>query len=270
MASCGFGASRRTMPIFFCAPESIESEIDGCIDFALAVLKTFGFEKYTVDLSTWDPDKRSDYSGEAEDWKRAQGALETVLKRRGIDFRLIPGEAAFYGPKIDFKLIDAIGRSWQLTTIQFDFNLPEKFGLEYVAEDGQRRRPFMVHRALLGSLERFFGVLIEHYAGAFPLWLAPEQVRVLPIGEKQLDAAVALVATLQAAGFRVRVDRSADKIGAKIREAQVEKIPYMFVLGGREVEQGTVSVRSRTAGDLGAMSVDAVTQRLNEEIAARR
>ncbi len=253
----------------FCAPESIESEIDGCIDFALAVLKTFGFEKYTVDLSTWDPDKRSDYSGEAEDWKRAQGALETVLKRRGIDFRLIPGEAAFYGPKIDFKLIDAIGRSWQLTTIQFDFNLPEKFGLEYVAEDGQRRRPFMVHRALLGSLERFFGILIEHYAGKFPLWLSPVQVKILTITDAQADAAQGLARRLEDAGLRTALDLRPEKVGAKVRDATLEKIPYMVVLGPKDLAAGVLSVRLRDGRQVGGLKEEDFMTKLKAEIAGK-
>ena len=249
-----------------CTPEQIESEIERTVAFALGMWRAFGFTEIRAYLAT----KPAKAVGDPARWEQATRSLEQALRAQNIPFEVDEGGGAFYGPKIDLKVKDAIGREWQMSTIQFDFNLPERFKLAYHGDDGKEHQPYMVHRALLGSLERFFGVLIEHYAGAFPLWLAPEQVRVLPIGEKQLDAAVALVATLQAAGFRVRVDRSADKIGAKIREAQVEKIPYMFVLGGREVEQGTVSVRSRTAGDLGAMSVDAVTQRLNEEIAARR
>ncbi len=177
----------------FCAPESVESEIEGCLDFALAVFKAFGFERFAVELSTWDSANASQYSGEAADWESAQGALEKVLKARGIPFRVIRGEAAFYGPKIDVKVIDAIGRPWQLSTVQFDFNLPTRFGLEYIAADGARRRPVMVHRALLGSVERFFGILVEHYAGAFPLWLAPVQARVLTLSEAQVPEGKALV-----------------------------------------------------------------------------
>ena len=254
----------------FCAPESIESEIDGCIDFALAALQTFGFEKYAVDLSTWDPGKRSDYSGAAADWERAQGALETVLKRRGLDFRLIPGEAAFYGPKIDFKLIDAIGRSWQLTTIQFDFNLPEKFALEYVAEGGGRRRPCMVHRALLGSLERFFGILIEHYAGKFPLWLSPVQVKILTLTDAQADAAGGLAQRLQAAGLRVAVDLRPEKVAAKVRDAALEKAPYMVVLGPQDVAAGALSVRLRDGRRVSGIREEDFVAKLKAEIIAKR
>jgi len=168
----------------FCTPEQIEDEIVGCIDFALAVLHTFGFTDFQVELSTWDPKDRQTYLGSDENWELANRSLENALQRRNIPYKVIPGEAAFYGPKIDVKLVDAIGRLWQLSTVQFDFNLPERFGLEYVAENGTRKRPVMVHRALYGSVERFFGVLIEHYAGAFPVWLAPVQVVMVPISER--------------------------------------------------------------------------------------
>jgi threonyl-tRNA synthetase len=191
------------------------------------------------------------------------------LESEQIPYVMDEGGGAFYGPKIDLKVKDAIGREWQMSTIQFDFNLPERFQLAYHGDDGKEHRPYMVHRALLGSLERFFGVLVEQYAGAFPLWLAPEQVRILPISEKQMEAAGALAAALENEDLRVRVDRSAEKIGAKIRNAQMEKIPYMLILGGREVEQGTVSVRSRTAGDLGAMRLEEVVSRLRAEVASK-
>ena len=173
----------------FCTPGQIEDEIVGCIDFALAVLKTYGFDQYEVDLSTWDPNDRKDFLGRDEQWEMANRSLENALQRRNIQYKIIPGEAAFYGPKIDVKLVDAIGRLWQLSTIQFDFNLPQRFDLEYVGEDGQRHQPLMVHRALYGSMERFFGVLIEHYAGAFPVWLSPVQAVVIPISERHADYA---------------------------------------------------------------------------------
>ena len=229
----------------FCAPESVESEIEGCLDFALAVFKAFGFDQYAVEVSTWDPANASQYSGSAADWESAQGALEKVLKARGIDYRLIRGEAAFYGPKIDVKVIDAIGRSWQLSTVQFDFNLPARFGLEYVAADGSRRRPVMVHRALLGSVERFFGILVEHYAGAFPLWLAPVQVRVLTLSEAQSAEGKALVERLKRAGLRADLESRPETVGKKIRETTLEKIPYAVVLGPKDVAAGTLSVRLR-------------------------
>src|ERR1035437_255381 len=184
----------------FCAPDQIESEVEGCVDFELAVFKTYGFEKYAMEVSTWDPEKKSDYSGEAEEWDRATKALENVLTRRGIPYKLIKGEAAFYGPKIHMNLIDAIGRPWQLSTVQFDFNLPKKFNMEFVGSDGARHRPLMVHRALYGSIERFFGILIEHYAGNFPLWLAPVQVKILTLTDAQIPPAEELKKTLEAAG----------------------------------------------------------------------
>jgi len=179
------------------------------------------------------------------------------------------GGGAFYGPKIDLKVKDVIGREWQVSTIQFDFNETRRFDMTYHGDDGKEHRPYMVHRALLGSLERFFGLLIEQYGGAFPLWLAPEQVRILPISEKQLAAAETLAETLRQSDLRVTVDRSSEKIGAKIRDAQMQKIPYMFVLGAREAEQGTVSVRSRARGDLGAMKVEEIVGKLCEEVASK-
>ena len=249
----------------FCTPDQIESEVEGCIDFALEVFRAFGFTKYAMEVSTWDPAKRADYSGEAADWERAQAALENVLKRRGIAYKLCVGEAAFYGPKIDVKLIDAIGRSWQLSTVQFDFNLPKKFELEFVSNDGSRRQPLMVHRALYGSIERFFGILIEHYAGNFPLWLSPVQVKILTLTDEQAGAAQALEGRLKAAGLRVCVDLRPEKIGAKIRDAQLEKIPYMVVLGPKDVAAGTLAVRLRSGKQIfGVVEADLVGRLLNE------
>jgi threonyl-tRNA synthetase len=190
----------------FCTPEQIESEIEGCLDFALDVLKDFGFTDSVTELSTWNPDDRKNFVGSEEQWNLATRSLENVLQRRKIDYKIIPGEAAFYGPKIDIKLVDAIGRLWQLSTIQFDFNLPQRFNLEYVAEDGSRRQPLMVHRALYGSVERFFGVLIEHYAGAFPVWLSPVQAVMIPISERHAPYANQVAAQLKAVGVWVQVD----------------------------------------------------------------
>src|SRR5271156_5346507 len=250
----------------FCTPSQIEAEVQGCVDFAFAVMKNFGFEKFEVELSDWDAAHPENYAGKPEDWKRATDALANTMNRMNIPYKKIEGEAAFYGPKIDIKLIDAIGRPWQLTTVQFDFNLPARFDLEYVGEDGGRHQPLMVHRALLGSVERFFGMLIEHYAGAFPVWLAPVQVSVLPLSEKIADYAALVTEKLKAAGFRVHLDARNEKLQAKIRDAQMEKIPYMLVLGGKEAEAGTASVRHRTKGDQGAIPLDQFIANLRAEL----
>src|SRR5437660_276803 len=204
----------------FSIPSQIESEVEACVDFAFAVMKNFGFDKFEVELSDWDSAHPENYAGKPEDWRRATAALAATMKRMNIPYQAIAGEAAFYGPKIDVKLIDAIGRPWQLTTVQFDFNLPARFGLQYVAEDGAKHQPLMVHRALLGSVERFFGILIEHYAGAFPLWLAPVQVEVCPVSEKVADYAKHVTETLRRHNLRVHLDDRNEKLPAKIRDAQ--------------------------------------------------
>jgi threonyl-tRNA synthetase len=229
----------------FCTPQQIEDEIVGCMDFALAVLNTFGFTEYQVELSTWDPKDRKNFLGTDEQWELANRSLENAMKRRDVSYKIIPGEAAFYGPKIDVKLVDAIGRLWQLSTIQFDFNLPQRFDLEYVGEDGQRHQPLMVHRALWGSVERFFGVLIEHYAGAFPLWLSPVQVVVVPISERHHEYAEKVGTQLREAGARVHVDSRNEKMNAKIREHALQKTPYIAVVGDKEAQAGSVNVRTR-------------------------
>jgi threonyl-tRNA synthetase len=229
----------------FCTPEQIEDEVIGCIDFALAVLKTYGFERYEVELSTWDPNDRKSFVGSEEQWELAQHSLENCLKKRNIPYKAIPGEAAFYGPKIDVKLVDAIGRLWQLSTVQFDFNLPQRFGLEYVGEDGQRHQPLMVHRALYGSVERFFGVLIEHYAGAFPVWLSPVQTVVIPISERHVEYANKVADELKKSGIRVEVDAGNEKMNARIREHAVQKVPFILVVGDKEAEANAVNVRTR-------------------------
>jgi threonyl-tRNA synthetase len=229
----------------FCTPQQIESEVAACIDFAQAVLKTFGFHEFKVELSTWDPKDRAHYAGSDENWDLAIGSLDKVLKSEGIEYKTIPGEAAFYGPKIDIKLVDVLGRLWQLSTVQFDFNLPARFGLEYVGEDGERHQPVMVHRALFGSVERFFGVLIEHYAGAFPLWLAPVQVGLVPISERNLGYAQKLEAELKAAGLRVETDARNEKMNAKIRDFALQKTPYILVFGDKEESANAVNVRTR-------------------------
>ncbi|MBZ5505562.1 MAG: threonine--tRNA ligase [Acidobacteriia bacterium] len=229
----------------FCTPEQIEGEIVGCMEFALAVLKAFGFTEYQVELSIWDPNDKKNFLGGDEKWELAIRSLESALKSLNIPYKTIPGEAAFYGPKIDVKLVDAIGRPWQLSTVQFDFNLPERFKLEYVAEDGSRKQPLMVHRALYGSIERFFGVLIEHYAGAFPVWLSPVQVAVIPISDKHNEYAKKVTQQLQAAGVRVHLDDRAEKMNSKVRDLTMQKIPFILVVGEKEAEAGTVNVRVR-------------------------
>src|SRR5258706_5152193 len=253
----------------FCMPEQVESEIEACIDFAFGVMKTFGFEQYVVELSDWDPAHPENYPGSAEDWSWSTGVLETTLTKLGVPFKRMKGEGAFYGPKIDVKLIDAIGRPWQLTTVQFDFNLPGRFGLEYVGEDGNRHQPLMVHRALWGSVERFFGILIEHYAGAFPVWLAPVQAEVLPLSEKFSEYAKKITAALKGAGFRAHLDDRNEKLQAKIRDAQLQKIPYMLIVGRKEAEAGTVSVRHQSKGDLGPRPLAEFLTDLHKEINSR-
>jgi threonyl-tRNA synthetase len=237
----------------FCTPEQIEDEVVGCIDFAQAVLETFGFTEFKVELSTWDPKDRKSYAGSDENWALAIHSLEKALQRKAIPYKTISGEAAFYGPKIDIKLVDVLGRLWQLSTVQFDFNLPARFELEYVGEDGERHQPVMVHRALFGSVERFFGVLIEHYAGAFPLWLAPVQVGLVPISERHLEYAKKVQQQLEEAGFRVELDSRNEKMNAKIRDLTMQKIPYLLVMGDKEEAAGAVSVRTRGKGDQGSV-----------------
>jgi threonyl-tRNA synthetase len=240
----------------FCTPEQIENEIVDCLQFAIDTLTTYGFDKYEAELSTWDGGASGNYAGEAEQWARAENALARAAERLQLKIKLIPNEAAFYGPKIDVKLVDAIGRPWQLSTVQFDFNLPNRFGLEYIGEDGKTHQPVMVHRALYGSIERFFGILIEHYAGAFPVWLAPVQASVLPITDRQTEYARSVRQKLDAAGVRAIVDERSEKVNLKIREAQLQKIPYMLVVGDREQQNGQVAVRNRKHGDQGAKPLD--------------
>jgi threonyl-tRNA synthetase len=253
----------------FCTPEQIEDEIVKCLDFATDTLKTFGFTEYKAEISTWDGGASGKYDGEAKDWELAEGALVKACERLGIHAAVTPDEAAFYGPKIDVKLVDAIGRMWQLSTVQFDSFLPRRFELEYVAEDGKKHRPLMVHRALFGSVERFFGILVEHYAGAFPVWLAPVQATILPITDKQIDYARQVEEKLKAAGVRVTIDDRNEKVNLKIREAQLQKVPYMLVIGGREAEAGQVAVRHRRRADLGPVNVDDFVKTITAEIEAK-
>ncbi|MCU1263510.1 MAG: threonyl-tRNA synthetase [Bryobacterales bacterium] len=239
----------------FCTPEQIEDEIVDCLQFAVDTLHTYGFTEYEAELSTWDKGASGKYDGSPEQWELAERSLMKATERLNLKVKVMPDEAAFYGPKIDMKLVDAIGRLWQLSTVQFDFTLPRRFNLEYVGEDGKKHQPYMVHRALYGSIERFFGILIEHYAGAFPVWLAPIQAIVLPITDRQLDYARAVRQQLEDAGLRATVDDRKEKVNLKIRDAQMQKIPYMLVVGDREAANGQVSVRNRRHGDQGVRSV---------------
>ena len=254
----------------FCTPDQAEDEVVNCLQFAIDTLHAFGFETYEAELSTWDNGKSGKYDGTPEQWALAENALRTATDRLGLKVRVMTDEAAFYGPKIDMKLVDAIGRLWQLSTVQFDFTLPRRFGLEYIADDGKKHQPIMVHRALFGSVERFFGILVEHYAGAFPVWLAPIQVAVLPITDKQSEFALQVKNELAAAGVRVWIDERNEKVNLKIRDAQMQKIPYMLVIGPREAEAGSVSVRHRKQGDLGVKPLVDFIAEIKEKIATKQ
>ena len=245
----------------FCTPEQIVQEIKDTVNFAKSMLGKFGFHDIQAYLST-KPEKAV---GDDARWEQATSSLREALEQEGLDYEVDEGGGAFYGPKIDMKIKDALGRPWQLGTVQFDFNLPERFNLTYVGADGKDHRPYMVHRALLGSIERFFGILIEHYAGAFPLWLAPEQVRILPISDKALDYARKIQLALKAQGWRVDIDTSAEKLGAKIRNATLMKVPYQVVVGPRDEAAAQISVRSRSQGDLGAMKLEEFLAKLKAE-----
>jgi threonyl-tRNA synthetase len=246
----------------FCRPDQMPDEIDFVLNFCLHILRSFGFTVFTAYLST-KPEKSV---GDPEKWVAAEGALEDALKRANIPYKIDAGGGAFYGPKIDLKIKDAIGREWQLSTIQFDFNMSERFDITYIGEDGQPHRPYMIHRALLGSLERFFGVLIEHYAGAFPVWLSPKQAVLIPIADRHLDYAFEVEKKLKASGLRVYVDDRSERMNAKIRDAQNQKIPYMLVVGDQEMEAGQVALRKRGGENPGAMSVDDFLALAKDEI----
>ncbi len=248
----------------FCRPDQLQSEISSILDMTLYMLRVFGFDRYDVYLST-RPDK---FVGSEKNWERATSALESALQAQGLEYEIDPGEGVFYGPKIDIKIRDSLDRSWQCSTIQVDFNLPERFEVKYIGEDGQPHTPIMVHRALLGSIERFFGVLIEHYGGAFPVWLAPVQALVLTVTDRHAQWAGEVVSILRQRGFRVEADLRNEKLGKKIREAQLQKIPYMLVVGDREVEEQTVAPRSRTGETLESCGVEEFATRLQEELEA--
>ena len=248
----------------FMLPEQIKKEIIGVIDFVDFVYKKFGF-KYHVELST----RPEDAMGTEEEWNLATDALREALDARGLNYKINEGDGAFYGPKIDFHLEDCIGRTWQCGTIQLDFQMPQRFDITYVGADGEKHRPIMIHRVIFGSIERFIGILIEHFAGKFPLWLAPVQARILPISEKHYEAAAALRKELAAEGIRVELDDRSEKVGYKIREAQVQKVPYMLIMGDREIEENKVNVRNRDQGELGAVAVDELVAQLKNEISSK-
>jgi threonyl-tRNA synthetase len=247
----------------FCRPDQMPEEIDRVLEFSLNILRAFGFEDFQAYLATRNPDKAA---GTPEQWDAPTEALRAALERAEVPYEVDEAEAVFYGPKIDIKVKDALGREWQLSTIQFDFILPERFDMSYVGEDGQEHRPYMIHRALLGSMERFMGVLIEHFAGAFPVWLAPVQAVLIPIADRHMDYADKVAAQLNDAGLRVEVDARSERMNAKIRDAQMQKIPYMLVVGDREAEADQLAVRLRSGEDLGAISVGSFIERLQVEI----
>ncbi|MCP4519859.1 MAG: threonine--tRNA ligase, partial [Delftia sp.] len=236
----------------FVQPERMPEEIDFVVNFCLHILRSFGFEDFNAYLST-RPEK---YVGEPAQWEEATEALRAAIERAGLPYKVDEGGGVFYGPKIDLKIEDALGREWQCSTIQFDFNLAERFNLEFVGQDGKPHQPYMIHRALLGSMERFFGVLIEHYGGAFPVWLAPVQAVLIPIADRHVDYCQQVAKQLKAAGLRAEVDDSSDRMGNKIRKAQGQKVPYMLIVGDREVESGQVAVRLRSGEDLKGKPVE--------------
>jgi len=250
----------------FCRPDQMPEEIDRALNFCLHLLRSFGFADFQAYLATRDPDKSA---GDPTKWEAPTEALRAALVRANIPYAVDEGGAAFYGPKIDLKLKDVLGREWQLSTIQFDFNLPERFNLAYIGEDGQEHQPYMIHRALLGSMERFFGVLIEHYAGAFPVWLSPVQAMVIPIADRHIEVARQVQAQLKGAGLRVEVDDSGDRMQNKIREAQNQKVPYMLIIGDREQQANAVNVRLRSGEQLGAQSVAEVIALIQDAVARR-
>jgi threonyl-tRNA synthetase len=245
-----------------CTPEQLDDEVDGVVKFVVDLLDLFNFQNLSATLST----RPAKAVGESSQWDRAEAALKDAIERAGLTYDVEEGGGAFYGPKIDFHLTDALGRKWQCSTIQFDFNLPERFDMSYVGEDGESHRPFMVHRALFGSIERFIGILIEHYGGAFPLWLAPIQASIIPIADRHLEHAEVVADRLKQAGIRLTVDTAKERMGNKIRRAQLQKIPYMLIIGDREVEADAASVRTRSGDDIGEITIDELVEKLTTEI----
>ena len=254
----------------FCRPDQMATEIEQALQFCLSVLADYGFQQPEMELSVRDPSTPEKYAGSDDDWDLAEATLAAALDARNLHYQRMEGEAVFYGPKIDIKIVDALGRRWQASTIQFDFNLPRRFELGYVGPDGQLLRPYMVHRALYGSIERFLALLIEHYGGAFPVWLAPVQALVIPITDRHLDYARTVAAQLRAAACRVEVDERSERMQAKIRDAQLQKIPYMLVVGDKEQRAEAVSVRLRTGDDRGLTKVSDVIEQLKVAAAEKR
>ena len=253
----------------FCTPEQAEDEVIDVIDLARFMLETFGYEKFEIELSVHDPENFDKYAGTREDWAASEEALKRALETREIPYKRIEGEAAFYGPKIDIKMLDALGRGWQGPTIQFDFNLPKRFNLRYVGSDGERHLVVMIHRTVLGSMERFVGGLIEHYAGAFPTWLAPVQAKVMTITDAQIPFGKKVAQNLRDAGYRVESDFRNEKIGKKIREAQLAKVPYTLVIGAREMESSQVALRVRGKGDVGVLALEEVMSQIRSDVESR-
>ena len=254
-----------------CTPEQLEQEFKSCLELAVYMLKSVGlYEDVSYRFSQWDPNDRDKYIGTPEQWDEAQGTMEKILKHLEIPYKVGIGEAAFYGPKLDIQIKNVYGKEDTLITIQIDQMLSEKFGMEYVDKDGTKKNPYIIHRTSIGCYERTLALILEKYAGALPMWLSPEQVRVLPISEKFLDRADEITAALKAAGVRTTCDARSEKIGYKIRSAQLEKVNYMLIVGEKEVESGTVSVRSRDEGDLGSMGLDAFIAKADDEIKTRR
>ena len=253
-----------------CTPEQLEDEFRGCLEVAIMMLKTLGlYEDVSYRFSQWDPDNRQKYIGTDADWDEAQGMMKKILDNIGLDYKIGIGEAAFYGPKLDIQIKNVHGKEDTLITIQIDQFNAEKFGMEYVDKDGTKKRPYIIHRTSIGCYERTLALLIEKYAGAFPTWLAPTQVKILPISDNQLDYAKSVMAKLKTYGIRCELDDRNEKIGYKIREAQLDKAPYMLVIGDKEMEAGAVAVRSRKNGDMGAVPVDEFLKNINEEIATK-
>jgi threonyl-tRNA synthetase len=251
----------------FCRPDQMPEEIDMALQFSLDILRAFGFEDFFAYLSTRNPEK---FAGTPQEWEAPTEALRASLERAKLPYQIDEGQAVFYGPKIDLKLKDSLNREWQLSTIQFDFILPERLDLTYVGEDGKEHRPYMIHRALVGSMERFMGALIEHHAGAFPVWLSPVQAILIPIADRHIEFANKVGDKLKKAGLRIEVDERSERMNAKIRDAQLQKVPYMLIIGDREVESGAVAVRLRSGEDLGALSIDDFLNRAEEDIQSRQ
>jgi threonyl-tRNA synthetase len=254
----------------FCTPDQVEEEILSVLEFSLDLLSGFGFDDVKIDLSVRDPNKPEKYAGADEMWHQAEMSLLKAIQAKNLSYEKMEGEAVFYGPKIDIKIKDALRREWQCTTIQFDFNLPERFDMNFVGEDGKAHRPYMIHRALLGSLERFFGILVEHYAGAFPTWLAPVQAMILTVTDRNIPYAEELLKTMLDAAVRAKADFRNEKLGLKVREAQLQKIPYMVIVGDRECERKGVTPRLRTGENLPFMTAKELIDRIGEDCTKRR